>query len=309
MKKMILIDGNAILHKAFHALPPFHNSKGVMVNAVYGFASMLLNLLNLQKPDYIACTFDMKAKTFRHVEYADYKATRTKAPQELYDQLPLIKEMVAAFNIPIYEKEGFEADDLLGCLAARCEKLPDVEAFIVTGDLDTLQLVSERVKIFAMHRGFSKPIIFDRQGVYDKCGLYPEQIADMKGLQGDSSDNIKGVLVIGQKTTLELLQKYGTLEGVYEHLEDIKGATRKKLEAGRESAFLSKRLATIVCEIEGLEVDLEACTVHDYSPEELGRIFDELEFKSLAERVRKFNFTSDAKKKEIAQEKVQESLF
>lgn len=306
---MILIDGNAILHKAFHALPPFKNSKGVLVNAVYGFASMLLNLLKQQKPDYIACAFDLKAPTFRHTEYADYKATRTKAPQELYDQLPLIKEMLVAFNIPIYEKEGFEADDLLGCLAARAVEKPMVEVFIVTGDLDTLQLVSDRVKVFAMHRGFSKPIVFDREGVFAKSGLWPEQIADMKGLQGDSSDNIKGVTGIGQKTTLELLQKYGSLEGVYEHLDDLKGATRDKLEAGRESAFLSKRLATIVCEIDGVKLDLDECAVHDYSQEELGRIFDELEFKSLAERVRKFNSSSDTKRMEKKQGKIQESLF
>lgn len=306
MKKLILIDGNAILHKAYHGLPPFKTKTGELVNAVYGFASVVLNLLNDQRPDYMAATFDVKGGTFRHEQYVDYKATRKKAPDDLYAQLPRIKEVLAAFKMPIYEMPGFEADDLLGTLAALAENRGGIETYIVTGDLDTLQLVAPRTRVLAMHQGFSRPIIFDRNAVIEKYGLTPEQITDMKGLQGDASDNIKGVAGVGKKTAQDLLLKFGSVEGVYENLDQIGASVRKKLEADRESAFQSKELATIVCDVEGVELDLPGCEIQEYDEAELLRMFEELEFKTLLNRLGQFRKRAGQQRSVIP---AQESLF
>jgi DNA polymerase-1 len=214
MQKLILIDGNAIMHRAYHAIPPFKTSKGELINAVYGFASMLLNILNNEKPDYIAVSFDTKAKTFRHEEYVEYKATRTKAPDDFYAQIPRIKELVRTFEIPIYEIDGFEADDVLGTLSVQADKNPDLMTYIVTGDRDTFQLVTDKVNILSPIKGFQQSELFTPQKVFEKYGLKPSQIADMKGLQGDNSDNIKGVNGIGPKTANTLLDKFRSIENL-----------------------------------------------------------------------------------------------
>lgn len=291
-KKLILIDGNAIVHRAYHALPPFRTSKGELVNAVYGFASILLNLLNLEKPDYIAVAFDLKGKTFRHEQYEDYKATRIKAPDELYEQIPRIKSLVEAFKIPIFEEEGYEADDILGTLAKQAEK-KRLLTYIVTGDMDTLQLVTEGTKVYGYNGKFSQPTIYDTVKVLGKHGLKPSQVIDMKALQGDSSDNIKGVAGIGPKTAKTLLQKYGTLENIYANLEEIKGSARDKLEKDKDNAFLSKDLVTIKTDMD-ISLDLDECATHEYDEETLIRTFQELEFKSLLKRLEDFKSTAPA---------------
>ena len=303
-KKLILIDGNAIIHRAFHAIPPFRTSSGELVNSVYGFASILLNLLNNEKPDYIAVAFDLKGKTFRHKEYKEYKATRTKASDDLYSQIPKIHQLVAAFKIPIYTAEGFEADDVLGTLAKKAEQ-HNLNTFIVTGDMDTLQLVTDKTKVMTFVK-FSQMKIYDRQAVLDRYGLTPEQVIDMKGLQGDSSDNIKGVAGVGAKTTKTLLQKYETIEGVYENIDEIKGALQNKLITDKESAFLSKRLATIVTDLD-MDLNLKECTTHSYDEDTLRAIFEELEFKSLLIRLNNFNKHSSQKK--IEEKNIQATLF
>ncbi len=305
-QKLILIDGNAIIHRAFHGLPPFKTSKGELVNAVYGFSSILLTLLNKEQPDYIAVAFDLKAPTFRHLEYKEYKATRVKAPDELYAQIPRIREIVKAFRIPVYEKEGFEADDVLGTLAKQAE-LKDVITYIVTGDLDTLQLVTEKTKILATTQKFSEPIIYDTQKVLGRYGLKPSQIADMKGLQGDSSDNIKGVPGIGPKTAKILLQKYGTIENIYKNLDQITGGVHDKLEKDQASALQSKHLATIITNVPEINLDLDACKTHDYDESTLRRMFELLEFKSLLARLNTFHKISSEKKAE--ENNLQTSLF
>ncbi len=306
MQKLILIDGNAIIHRAFHGLPPFRTSKGELVNAVYGFSSILLTLLNKEQPDYIAVAFDLKAPTFRHKEYKEYKATRVKAPDELYAQIPRIREIVQAFRIPIYEKEGYEADDVLGTLAKQAEP-QDVITYIVTGDLDTLQLVTEKTKILAATQKFSEPIIYDTQKVLGRYGLKPSQIADMKGLQGDSSDNIKGVPGIGPKTAKILLQKYGTIENIYKNLDQITGATHDKLEKDQASAIQSKHLATIVTDVPEITLNLNACKTHDYDESTLRKMFESMEFKSLLARLNTFHKISSGKKAE--ENNLQTSLF
>ena len=306
MSKLIIIDGNAIIHRAFHGLPPFKTSTGELVNAVYGFSSILLNILNKEQPDYIAVTFDMKAPTFRHIEYKEYKATRTKAPDELYAQIPRIRDVVRAFRIPIYETEGYEADDVIGTLAKQAEKM-DINTYIVTGDMDTMQLVTDKIKVLANTQKFSEPVVYDIAKVMGRFGLQPSQITDMKGLQGDNSDNIKGVQGIGPKTACTLLQKYGTLENIYKNLEEITGGVHDKLAAHKEEAFQSKHLATIITNVPGISLDIEACKTHDYDEATLREIFEKLEFKSLLARLNTFNKISSEKK--AAENNVQESLF
>jgi DNA polymerase I len=287
MEKIVLIDGNAIIHRAFHAMPPFKTTKGMLVNAVYGFASMLLNILGNEKPEYIAVSFDRPAKTFRHKQFADYKATRIKAPQELYDQIPLIKDLVRSFEIPIYEIDGFEADDVLGTLARQASLEEAVKVYIATGDMDTLQLVTDRVFVIAPLKGFKETVKYDFQKVMAKYGLEPDQIVDMKGLMGDSSDNIPGVRGIGPKTAISLLQKYKTLEGVYEHIDEITGGAHDKLVAEREKAFFSRDLARIVVDVP-LSLNLSECRTHNFDRARLSDMFDELEFRSLKNRLNDF---------------------
>ncbi|MBU1992379.1 MAG: 5'-3' exonuclease H3TH domain-containing protein [Patescibacteria group bacterium] len=289
MEKLVLIDGNAIVHRAFHALPPFKTKKGELVNAVYGFTSMLLNILLNEEPDYIAVSFDKAKKTFRHEKYEDYKATRIKAPQELYDQFPKIKELVETFNIPIYEIDGYEADDVLGTLAKQAEK-EDIKTYIMTGDLDTLQLVTDKTFVLTPFKGFKETIKYDYQKVMAKYGLSPSQIPDLKGLMGDSSDNIPGVYGIGEKTAISLLQKYKSIDGVYENLDEITGAVHDKLEAGKDKGFFSRELATIVLDVP-LKLDLGACRAHNFDYSKIKELFKELEFHSLIKRLDNFTET------------------
>ncbi len=241
-KKFVIIDGNALLHRAFHALPPLTTKDGKLVNAVYGFALTLLKILKDLKPEYLAVAFDTKAPTFRDKAYEDYKAHRIKQPQELYDQIPLIKDMLQAFNIIAVEKDGFEADDVIGTLATQVVKHApypppgrgvagseshkvikslekQIEVIIVTGDLDALQLVNEHVRVYTFRKGFSDTVIFDAEAVKERYGLAPDQIIDYKALRGDPSDNIPGVRGIGEKTATELLTKFGTLENIYKTIE------------------------------------------------------------------------------------------
>lgn len=306
MKKLLLIDGNAIVHRAFHATPPFRTADGTLVNAVYGFASMLLNLLNNEQPDYIAASFDMKGKTFRHEEYKEYKATRKPAPDGLYEQFPIVKNLLGTFKIPIYEIEGFEADDVLGTLAKQADSEGSINTYIVTGDMDTLQLITDTTFVLAPHKGFRESIIYDAARVYEKYGLTKDQITDMKGLQGDNSDNIKGVRGIGPKTAQRLLQQYGTIESVYEHIEEITGSTKTKLENDKESAFFSKRLATIVTDVP-MNIKLEDCKTHEYNHQEVLDLFESLQFKSLFGKLGSFNNHYGDKK--IQESDTQPSLF
>ncbi len=284
-KRLILIDGNAIIHRAYHALPPLTTKKGEMVNAVYGFTSVLLNVLNKFKPDYIAATFDLKEPTFRHKEYKDYKATRVKAPDDLYEQIPRVRELVKAFNIPIAEKKGYEADDLIATFTRKTEKLhPDVEVIIVTGDLDTLQLVNSQTKVFALRKGMSDSVLYGEKEIVDRYGLVPDQMVDYKGLRGDPSDNLPGVKGVGEKTATELLKKYETLEGVYNNLSEIKEGIRKKLEKDKVQAYFSKRLARLIDDVP-VKFNLDDCRAEDFSRVKVINLMRELEFFSLLRRL------------------------
>ena len=284
-KKLILIDGNAIIHRAYHALPPFTTKKGELVNAVYGFSSTLLSVIAEFKPDYVVASFDLAGKTFRHEKFEEYKATRVKGDDELYAQIPRVKEVVEAFNIPIYEKAGFEADDVIGTIATQIKKNnSDIETIIVTGDMDTLQLVNDSTKVYTMRRGLSDSLMYDEEKVFERYGLRPEQIIDYKSLRGDPSDNIPGVKGIGEKTAVTLLQEYTTLDGVYENIEKIKGAVRDKLLRDKLQAYLSQELATISLDAP-IEFEIERAVLKDYDREKIVKLFSELNFFSLIKRL------------------------
>ncbi|HAV11478.1 MAG TPA: hypothetical protein DCX32_02950, partial [Candidatus Moranbacteria bacterium] len=284
-KRLILIDGNAIIHRSFHALPPLMTKKGELVNAVYGFSSTLLSVIEQFHPDYVIVSFDLAGPTFRHKEYKEYKAHREKAPDELYAQIPIVKEVVKAFNIPIYEKEGFEADDVIGTIARQAENSKEeIENIIVTGDMDALQLVNGKTKVYTMRRGLSDAVLYGEKEVFERYGFTPDQLRDFKGLRGDPSDNIPGVKGVGEKTATTLLQSYGTLEGVYDHLGELKGAVKEKLERDKAQAILSKKLATIDKQAP-VSLNLADAVLSEYDREKIVHLFSELNFFSLVKRL------------------------
>ena len=282
-KILVLLDGNALIHRAYHALPPLTTKNGETVQAVYGFTMTLLSVLEKFHPEYIAATFDLEGKTFRDDLYADYKATRVAAPDDLYAQIPRVKEVVRAFNIPIYEKEGYEADDCVGTLARQAER-EGVSVIIVTGDSDELQLVTPLVKVFMLRKGIKDIVLYDEKAVAEKYGFAATLIPDYKGLAGDSSDNIPGVTGVGQKTATDLLQKFGSLDNIYAHLPEVKESVRKKLEADKEKAFLSKVLGTIHLTAP-VRLDLPACVSKDFDRATVTTLFQELGFFSLIKRL------------------------
>ncbi|MEI7749632.1 MAG: DNA polymerase I [Candidatus Moraniibacteriota bacterium] len=282
-KILVLLDGNALIHRAYHALPPLTNKAGQTVGAVYGVAMTLLSVLEKFHPEYIAASFDLAAPTFRHEKYADYKATRVKAPDDLYAQIPLVKDLVRAFNIPIYEQEGFEADDCVGTLARQASER-GIPTIIVTGDNDALQLVTPLVKVFALRKGVKDIVLYDETAVNMKYGFPPAAIPDYKGLAGDSSDNIPGVAGIGVKTATDLLREFGSLENIYDSLDTIKESVRKKLVADKEMAFFSKELGTIDTSAP-VDFDPEACVARDFDPIVVSELFRNNGFYSLLKRI------------------------
>ena len=281
--KLVLIDGHSLAYRAFHALPvDMKTSQGELTNAVYGFTSMLLNVLRDERPTHVAVTFD-KGLTFRHRLYADYKAHRAKMPDEMHSQMARVRQVVEALGIPVFEQEGYEADDLLGTLSRQAEE-QGVDTLIVTGDQDLLQLVDERIHVLTSRRRFSDTVIYDQEGVKRRYGLTPTQLVDLKAIMGDTSDNIPGVRGVGEKTGTKLLQQYGSLRAIYEHLDEIQARFRNKLEAERDMAFLSHQLAIIVRDVP-VQLDLDACRVRSFDQEPVMDLFRELEFRSLASRL------------------------
>src|SRR2546423_456331 len=248
-EKLMVIDGNAVVHRAFHALrQELTTSRGELTNAVYGFTTIVLKALQTEQPAYWAISFDLAAPTFRHQSFAAYKAHRPSMPEPLAQQFKRVHEVVDAFSIPVYEVEGFEADDVIGTLACQATTA-GVETLIVTGDLDAVQLVTPTVTVLTPRRGADDITRYDEAAVHERYGLRPDQIPDYKGLVGDPSDNIPGVRGIGEKTATRLLQQYGTIEGLYEHLDALPEKQRPLLAPFREQALASKRLATIITDV------------------------------------------------------------
>ncbi len=294
----LLIDGHALIYRAFYALPKLTDPQGRVVNAVYGFIRILLAAINEFGPKYLAITFDHRKPSFRCEQFEDYKAQRPEMPDELQPQIPIIKEVVAALNIPQFEIEGYEADDLIGTLSYKLDHTPrefkaesDLLSIVVTGDKDLLQLVDGNTHVWLPGRGRKKDKEYDREQVIADLGVKPEQVVDMKALMGDSSDNIPGIRGIGPKTAVALLDKYDSLEKIYQRVDQIeagsqqpggllKGALLKKLKQGRESAFLSQKLARIDQNVP-LEIDLPQCKVESYDKAKTVELFQELDFNSL----------------------------
>lgn len=289
-KKLIILDGNALVHRAFHALPPLASKSGELTNAIYGFLLVLLKAVKDFHPDYVAATFDLPAPSFRHAKYRLYKANRVKAPDELYEQIPKIKGILKDFNIKIFEKEGFEADDLIGTISKTAGKkqiYPKVETIIVSGDNDVLQLVDSNTKAYILRKGVKDIVLYDKEKVKEKYGgLSPDQLVDYKSLRGDPSDNIPGVFGIGEKTAIELVKKFGSLENIYAELEsgEIKDSLKKKLTDYKEQAFVSKMLAEIKKDVE-IDFDLKDCAWGKYDKSRVIDDFSRYGFNTLIARL------------------------
>lgn len=285
--KLVLIDGNSLINRAYFALPPLTATDGSPSNAVYGFATMLIKIITDYRPKFMAVAFDMRAPTFRHKMYDGYKATRKGMPDDLAVQMPMLKTMLRAMNIKIVEQEGIEADDIIGTMA----KAYHVDTMIFTGDRDCLQLIDDTTTVLLTKRGITETALMDNKTIVDAFGLTPPQIIEYKALAGDSSDNIPGVGGIGDKTATDLLQKYGDLEGVYAHITEIKGKLAEKLALDKEKAELSRVLATIKTDC-NIKIDLNECTYdHPFSAAVM-EIFIKYGFKSLIKRTELFG--SDA---------------
>ncbi len=281
--KFIIIDGSSLVYRAFFALPLLQTKQGLYTNAVYGFTTMLLRLLDEEKPDYISVAFDKAKQTFRHSEYSEYKAKREKTPAELSEQISYVKELLAALNIPVVEQDGFEADDLIGTLA-RCANENGIQPVIVSGDADVFQLVDLPAEVIYTRRGITQVERITEKELMERYSLSPQQFIDYKGLRGDPSDNIPGVPGVGEKTAIKLLTQYGSMENIYEHLDEIPGRLHDLLKNNKEQAQLSKRLATIVTNVPG-EFQAEDYLRRTPDNEKLRLLFTQLEFKSLLEKL------------------------
>ncbi len=287
-KRLIIFDSNSIIHRAYHALPPLITKKGEVVGAVYGFLLVFLKAIKEFQPDFVIACFDVKGPTFRHKKYKEYKAKRPPAPEDLYLQIPKVKEVLNGFNVAIFEKEGFEADDVIGTiskLAPRKQALPEIETIIVSGDSDTLQLVDSKTKVYALRKGVKDTVLYDKEAVVQKYqGLTPEQLIDYMGLRGDPTDNIPGVPGIGEKTATDLIQRFGTLENLYQKLDELKPKLKEKLIQNKEQAFFSKDLATIYRSVP-IDFNLEESSWSNYDKEKATKAIQNLDFYSLIPRL------------------------
>lgn len=294
IKKIVILDSHAIIHRAYHALPDFMSSKGEATGALYGLSTMLFGIIKEFKPDYIFAAFDLPKPTYRHVVYADYKSGRKALDENLISQIKKSRQVFQALNIPILEKEGFEADDIIGSLALKLSKVKDVEVIIASGDMDTLQLVQgTKVKVYTLKKGIKDTIIYDEATVLDRFGFLPKQIPDYKGLRGDTSDNIIGVKGIGEKTATELILKYKTIENLYKVLEKneeqfiedgFKPRIIALLKEHEEEAKFSKMLATIQTDIP-VDFDLDVSWKDGVQISRVQNLFAELEFRSLQNKL------------------------
>ena len=288
-KRLIVIDSNALLHRAFHALPPLTTKTGQETGAVYGYLLTLFKAIKDLNANYVVATFDTKAKTFRHEKFDNYKAHRPLTPTGIVSQIPITKEVLEAFGIPVFAKDGFEADDLIATictLAPKQEK--DLQVYILTGDMDSLQLVNDNVKVYTLGKGIKDTVIYDANKVKERFGVEPSQMNDFKALTGDASDNIPGVEGVGKKTAAEIIQKYGTIKNLYEELATdtavVKPKVKEALKQNKENAFLSLELVETKKDVD-IDFDLEKCKFGNYDKSSIEKKFVELQFNSLLNRI------------------------
>jgi DNA polymerase-1 len=281
--KLVLVDSHALIHRAYHAIDArLTSSSGEPTNATFGFASTLLKVLSDEKPELVAACFDV-GPSFRHEEFAEYKAHRPEMAEDLRPQIKRSREVAEALGIPVFGLERYEADDLLGTLARQASE-QNIDVVIVTGDSDTFQLITPRVHVLTFARQINETVVYDETKVKERYGLTPRQLIDFKALKGDPSDNIPGVKGIGEKTATSLVQKHGSVESIYEHLDDVEPRWREKLASGRDDAFMSKHLVTIVTDAP-IQLDVNACRVGEYDYERAVTLFRELGFRTLIDRL------------------------
>jgi len=291
-KIFIIIDSNALIHRAYHALPPLKTKNGELINAVYGFLLVFLKAIKEFHPEYIAAAFDLKAPTFRHNHFKEYKAKRPKMPDEFYQQIPIIKDFLKAFNVPIFEKEGFEADDIIGTISNLLSKNEkDLEIIILTGDSDMFQLINKNTKVYAPRKGLKDTLLYDEEKIREKYNLTPDQLIDFKALKGDASDNISGVKGIGEKTAIELIRKFKNLENLYKEIEneteeskEIKERIKEILIKNKEEAFFSKMLVEIRKDAP-IDFKLENCQWKGYNKKNAEELLKNYEFFTLINKL------------------------
>ena len=288
-KKLMAVDSHALIHRAYHALPPLKSDEGEVVNAVYGFLLVFFKAIKDLRPDYIAAAFDLPEPTFRHEEFEDYKAQRPEASEELVQQIPKVKETVKSFGVPVFEEEGFEADDVLGSISEVVhQNNPELEVVVVSGDLDTMQLVNKKTKVYTLKKGVKDTVIYDEEAVRERYELDPDQIVDYKALKGDPSDNIPGVPQVGKKRATKLLKEFKTLENLYQALEEqeVSSVTERIqdiLLENKEQAFFSKKLVTIREDVP-LDFDLQQCE-WNYNRERVVEQLEKYNFHTLIDRL------------------------
>jgi len=292
-KKIIITDSNSIIHRAFHALPPLTTKNGELVNAVYGFFSAFLKAIQDFNPDFIATCFDVPLPTFRHKKFKEYKAQRPPTPKELYQQIPIVKKLLKTLKVPVFEKKGFEADDLIGTISNLSKwSGPTIEVVILSGDLDLLQLVDKNVKVYLLKNGIKNSFLYDQELVKKKySGLLPNQLVDFRALRGDPSDNIPGITSIGEKTAIKLLNQFQNIENLYDCLEkgkevDIKKAIKEKLIQQKDKAFLSQYLARIKRDVP-IKINYKNLEWGNYNEKNFINSLEKLGFRSLVKRFQK----------------------
>ncbi|MBS6063323.1 MAG: DNA polymerase I [Peptostreptococcaceae bacterium] len=301
---VIIIDGNSLMNRAFYALPEMTDKKGRHTNALYGFANIIFKILKEYTPTHFAVAFDLKAPTFRHKMYDGYKAGRKKMPDELAEQIEPLKQMIDFFGINRLEMEGFEADDILGVVAKKAGE-SGLKTYIITGDKDSFQLATDNVSILFTKKGISEIEVVDKQKMLDDYGITPTEFIDLKALMGDSSDNIPGVAGIGEKTGLKLIQEYKSIENIYKHIDEIKGAVQKKLIADEESAYMSKKLATIHSDLP-VDFETEEILYNGLDTKNLTEFFQQRDMVSLVKRLSSTSNEVVSENGSVSNEKIKE---
>lgn len=303
--KIMIIDGNSILFRAFYAMPPLKTKKGQYTNAVYGFLSMMYKLLDDYSPEYVCVAFDPKKPTFRHEQYSEYKAGRAKAPDELVQQFDLIRTVLNTHNIKCIEIEGFEADDVAGTMS-KLSVQNGIDVYLVTSDKDYLQLVDDKVKVILTKKGATNTKEMDRDAIFEDYEITPEEFVDLKALMGDQSDNIPGVSGVGEKTAIKLIKEYHNLDNLYSNIDNITGKLKEKLETDKMQAYMSKTLAQIVTDIP-VEINFDEYKYREADSTKLSKLYDDLEFRNFKKRIKIENVTDD--NKEIKTEEALNAQF
>ena len=289
-KRLVIIDSNSVVYRAFYALPPLTTKAGELINALYGFLLVLFKVVRELKPDYLAAIFDFPAPTFRHQKFEDYKIKRPPMPEGIKEQIPKLKEVLRCFNICILEKEGFEADDLIATIVSKVNKeSKEIEIIILSGDSDLLSLINPQTKVFLLQKGTREIVLYDQEKIKEKYCLLPPQLIDFKALKGDPSDNIPGIAGIGEKTALKLIQKFDSLENLYEEIEkgnlNLDNHLLEKLKNKKADAFFSKSLIQLDHNVP-MTFDLNCCLWQKFNKDKAIEILQRYEFQSLVKKIK-----------------------